>query len=74
MKGQVIYTDATRNKDTVVSRKYTPPFATLASVQNAGGGYARDAMISLVITPSLLVPVKHDLIVGGGQAQGIAEH
>jgi len=24
-----------------VSRKYAPPFATLASVQNAGGAYAR---------------------------------
>ena len=29
-----------------------PPFATLASVQNAGGGaYAQDAKISLAITP-----------------------
>ena len=36
---------------TVVSRKYAPPFATLASVQNAGGAYTRDATISLVITP-----------------------
>ena len=25
----------------------------------------RDAMISLTIMPSLMVPVKHDLIVGG---------
>ena len=48
-----------------MSRKYAPPFVTLASVQNAGGAYARDAMISLAITPSLPVPVKHDLIVGG---------
>ena len=48
-----------------MSRKYAPPFATLASVQNAGGGaYARDAKISLAITPSLPVLVKHDLIVG----------
>ena len=39
--------------NTVVSRKYAPPFATLASVQNAGGGgaYTRDATISLAITP-----------------------
>ena len=57
-----------------MSRKYVLPFATLASVQNAGGGgggggggaYTRDATISLAITPSLPVPVKHDLIVGGG--------
>ena len=49
---------------TVVSRKYAPPFATLASVQNAGGAYARDATISLAITPSLPIPVKHDLTVG----------
>ena len=52
---------------TVVYRKYTSPFAILALVQNAGGGgaYTRDATISLAITPSLPVPVKHDLIVGG---------
>ena len=42
-----------------------PPFATLASVQNAGGAYTRDATISLAITPPLPVPIKHDLIVGG---------
>ena len=37
---------------TVVSRKYVPLFATLASVQNAGGGACmRDATISLAITP-----------------------
>ena len=29
----------------------------------------RDAMISLAITPSLPVPVKHDLIVSGGWRQ-----
>ena len=62
---------------TVVSRKYAPPFATLASVQNAGGAYTRDAPISLAITPPppppiLPVPIKNDLIVGGdeGQARG----
>ena len=49
--------------NTVVSRKYAPPFATLVLVQNVGGAYTRDATISLAITPSL--PVKHD-IVGGG--------
>ena len=43
-----------------------PLFAILALVQNTGGAYTRDATISLVITPSL--PVKHDLIVGGGWA------
>ena len=67
---------------TVVSRKYAPPFATLASVQNAGGAYTRDVPISLAITPPppppppiLPVPIKNDLIVGGdeGQARGIAK-
>jgi len=49
---------------TVVSRKYAPPFAILALVQNAGeGAYTWDATISLAITPSL--PVKHNLIVNG---------
>ena len=52
--------------DTVVSRIYGPPFATLASVQNAGGACTRDATISLAITPPLPVQIKHDLIVGGG--------
>ena len=54
-----------------VSRKYGPPFATLALVQNTGGAYTWDATISLAITPSL-----HDLIVGGGgdQVRGVAEH
>ena len=42
------------------------PFATLALVQNAGGTYMWDETISLAITPSLSVPVKYDLIVGGG--------
>ena len=52
-----------RSTRTIVSRKYTLPFATLALVQNAGGGgaYTRDATISLAITPSL--PTKHDSIV-----------
>ena len=44
-----------------MSREYAPPFATLASVQNAGGAYTRDATISLAITPSL--SIKHDSIV-----------
>ena len=51
---------------TVVSRKYAPPFTTLASVQNVGGACTRDATISLAIMPPLPVPIKHDLIVGGG--------
>ena len=40
-------------KNTVVSRKYALPFATLALVQIAGGAYTRDATFSLAITPSL---------------------
>ena len=44
-----------------MSHKYAPPFATLALAQNAGGA---DVTISLAIMPS--IPVKHDLIVGGG--------
>ena len=48
---------------TVVSHKYALSFETLAS----GGAFERDATISLAITPSL--PVKHDLIVGGGWGQ-----
>ena len=43
-----------------------PPFATLGIVQNARGAYTRDATISLAITPSLPVLLKHNLIVGGG--------
>ena len=43
----------THNNNTVVSRKYTPPFATLALVQTAGGAYTRDATFSLTIMPSL---------------------
>ena len=49
-----------------MSRKYAPPFATLASVQNAGGACTRDATISLAITPPLPIPIKHDFVVGGG--------
>ena len=37
---------------TVVSRKYAPPFTTLALVQSAGG-YTQDATFSLAITPPL---------------------
>ena len=56
--------------NTVVSHKYaSPPFATLASVQNAGEAYTWDATISLAITPSLPVPIKHDLIVSGPSAK-----
>ena len=47
-------------KSTVVSCKYAPPFATLASVQDTVGAYVWDATISLAITPSLPVPVKHE--------------
>ena len=36
-----------------MSRKYAPPFATLALVQSAGGAYTRDATFSLAITPPL---------------------
>ena len=47
------------NHITVVSCKYTPPLATLALVQSAGGGaYMRDATFSLaahIITITLLL-------------------
>ena len=43
-------------RNTVVSHKYAPPFATLALVQSAGGAYAWDVTFSLVIMPSLPVP------------------
>ena len=60
-------------RDTGVSHKYVPPFATLALVQNAGGGaYTQDVIISLVITPSLL-GMKSLSVGGGGQARGVAE-
>ena len=58
--------------NTVVSRKYAPPFAILALVQNAGGAYTRDATISLEITPSL-PGMKLLSVGGGGQARGVAE-
>ena len=48
---------------TIVSHKYAPPFAILALVQNVGGAYTRDAIISLAITPSL--PGMKSLSVGG---------
>ena len=60
---QIIRNSTVYDKSTVVSRKYAPPFANLALVENAGGAYTRDATISLVITPSL--PLKLYLIVGG---------
>ena len=47
----------------------SPPFANLSLSTKHRGAYTWDATISLVIMPSLLV--KHDLIVGGGQAQGV---
>ena len=53
---------------TVVSCKYTSPFATLAFVQNTGGAYTRDVTISLVITPSL--PGMKSLSVGSGGGWG----
>ena len=56
------------NLDTVVSRKYAPPFAILVLVQNAGGAYTRDATISLAITPSL--PGTKLLSVGAGAKRG----
>ena len=46
---------------TIVSRKYAPPFATLALVQSAGGAYTWDVTFSLAITPSLPVPRPHKL-------------
>ena len=50
-----------------MSRKYAPPFATLALVENTGGAYTRDVTISLAIRPSL--PVKLDLNVGEVEAK-----
>ena len=51
---------------TVVSCKYASPFATLASVQNTGGGlYTGCGDFSRDYAP-LPVPVKHDLPVAGG--------
>ena len=41
---------------TIVSCKYTPPFATLALVQSAGRAYTWDATFSLMIMPFLPVP------------------
>ena len=60
---------------TIVSRKYAPPYATLASVQNAGGGggggvYAGCEYFSRDYNPQPPLPVKHDLIVGGGGGGG----
>ena len=41
-----------------MSRKYVPPFATLALVQSAEGeAYMQAATFSLAITPSLPVPL-----------------
>ena len=45
----------------VVSRKYVPPFATIALVQTAGGAYTWD--VTFWVQNNW---VKHDLIVGGG--------
>ena len=52
-----------------------PPFCNLSlSAKRRGGAYARDAMISLAITPSLPVPVKQtSLSVGGGGQAGCGE-
>ena len=64
---------APHSTSTVVSRKYAPPFAILALVQNAGGVYTRDATISFAITPSY-PGMKLILSVGaGGQARDVAE-
>ena len=56
-----------KSEYTAVSCKYTPNFATLASVQNAGGYlYAICDDFSRDYAPSPLpVPIKNDLIVGG---------
>ena len=39
-----------------------PPFCNLSLSTKRRGAYTRDATISLAITPSLPVQVKHDLI------------
>ena len=51
-RGWSNYCMVVSNFNTVVSRKYAPPFATLALVQTQGGAYTRDATISLMIIPS----------------------
>ena len=43
-----------------------PPFCNLSLSTKRRGAYTQDVTISLAITPSLPVPVKHDLIVSGG--------
>ena len=48
-------------KSTVVSRKYVPPFGSLSLSTKRRGACARDATISLAISPSF--PIKHDSIV-----------
>ena len=47
-----------------MSRKYPPPLQSYSLSINVEGAYTQDATIPLAITPSL--PVKDDLIVGGG--------
>ena len=42
-----------------------PPFCNLSLSTKHRGAYARDVTSSLAITPSLPIPVKHDLTVGG---------
>ena len=58
---------------TIVSCKYTPPppFATLALVQNAGGGglYAGCDNFS-----DYALPYGHEVIVGGGWAPSAGRH
>ena len=61
IRESVDYVGMALTRNTVVSRKYAPPFATLASAQNAGEAYTQDATISLAITPSLPVPVSEFL-------------
>ena len=54
---------------TIVSRKYAPPFCNLNLSTKRRGACTWDATISLAIRPPLPVPIKHDLIVGGGEGQ-----
>jgi len=47
-------------KSTVVSRIYTPHFATLALVESVGGAYMRDLTFYLANTPPVTVPCRDE--------------
>ena len=60
------------NEYTIVSRKYSSPFASLALVQNAGGGaYTRDATFLSRLRPP--PGMKSLSVESEGQARGVTE-